>query len=156
MKNKVINGLGAAIALLYTLLIFLSIGGLDRGSIINRFFNLFNFINDSIFSAALLAFSMTVLVFYYILMSRVKCNYITVTIYFSFAIGVVFFVLVTQINLVHKYLFNCYISWFYHSVYYEGEEKVPQVFLFILRLFTLCFCCGSVISIVAVKLLKRN
>lgn len=156
MKGKIIAGSGSVIALLYTLLIILAVGGFDRAGVINSTANFFGFESGNIFAVLLFLFCVTVLVLYYIVFSKGKNNSIRVFLIISFVIGAVLLISIVEVASVQKYLFDFYISWFYHGVYYEGEDKVPQVFSFISRLVVLCFCCGSIISLFIVKSINRS
>lgn len=156
IKDKIITGFGSLIALFYTLLMILSVDGLGRKSMVDRFLDSIFSTNFNVLSVVLLTLCLAVLLFYYIAIARCKNGSMIVLLYASFAVGAVFLVLITHFSLVQKYLLDCYILWFYHGVYYEGEEKVSQVFSFILRITALCFCFGGMISFVAIKILKRN
>jgi len=156
MKNKIITGSGSVIALLYTLLMIFAVGGFDRVGVINSTMDLFCFENGNIHGVLLFLFCVAVLVFYYIVISKRKSNDVALGLLISFVIGAILLVLIIKVTSVQKYLFDFYISWFYHGVHFEGEEKVPQVFSFILRLMVLCFCCGGIISAISVKFIKRN
>ncbi|EIG9277607.1 hypothetical protein LGE98_004003 [Salmonella enterica] len=156
MIGKIITGSGSVIALLYTLLIIFAMGGFDRTGTINSNIDFFGFESGNIYAVLLFLCYVTVLVLCYIVISKGKNNTIGVVLIISFIIGAVLLILVVKITLVQKYLFDFYISWFYHGVYYEGEDKVPQVFSFISRLVVLCFCCGSIISLCIVKSINRS
>ncbi|EOC3059885.1 hypothetical protein ACINJI_001495 [Cronobacter dublinensis] len=151
MKSKIITGSGSVIALLYTLLIILAMDGFDRTGVINSTIDFFGFENGNVCAILLFLCCVTALVLYYIVISKGKDNAIGVGLIISFIIGAILLILAVKITSVQKYLFDFYISWFYHGVYYEGEDKVPQVFSFISRLVVLCFCCGSIISLFIVK-----
>lgn len=73
-----------------------------------------------------------------------------------FFIGAVLLVHFTKVVSMQKNLLGFYISWFYHGVYFEGEEKVQQIFSYLSRLVALCFCWGCVISAILVKFITRN
>lgn len=156
MKSKAISGSGSVIALLYTLVIILAVAGFDRTGMINSTIDFFGFENGNIYAVLLFLCCVTILVLYYIVISKSKNNAIGVVLIISFIIGAVLLILVVKITSVQKYLFDFYISWFYHGVYYEGEDKVPQVFSFISRLIVLCFCCGGIISLFIVKSINRS
>ncbi|EAS8983545.1 hypothetical protein C4803_03140 [Salmonella enterica subsp. arizonae serovar 51:g,z51:-] len=156
MIGKIITGSGSVIALLYTLLIIFAMGGFDRTGTINSNIDFFGFESGNIYAVLLFLCYVTVLVLCYIVISKGKNNTIGVVLIISFIIGAVLLILVVKITLVQKYLFDFYISWFYHGVYYEGEDKVPQVLSFISRLVVLCFCCGSIISLCIVKSINRS
>lgn len=156
MKNKMITSFDSVIAFFYTLLMILAVDGFERAGIINRVVDYSGFKSDNFYAALLLTLCVVVLTLYYIIISKRKSNAITLMLCTSFVIGAVLLVLIIKGNSVQKYLFDCYISWFYHGVYYEGEEKVSQVFSFILRLVALCFCCGGIISVIFLKFIKRN
>lgn len=156
MKSKVIAGAGSVIALLYTLLIILAVDGFDRAGVINSTMDFFGFDNGNVYAVLISFFCVAALVPYYIVISKGKNNSIGVALIISFIIGTVLLMLVVKIASVQKYLFDFYISWFYHGVYYDGEDKVPQVFSFISRLVVLCFCCGSIISLFIVKSINRS
>ncbi|NAV69353.1 hypothetical protein, partial [Salmonella sp. zj-f50] len=64
MKGKIIAGSGSVIALLYTLLIILAVGGFDRAGVINSTANFFGFESGNIFAVLLFLFCVTVLVLY--------------------------------------------------------------------------------------------
>ncbi|HEY2452819.1 MAG TPA: hypothetical protein VGI71_09400 [Scandinavium sp.] len=156
MKNKIITGFGSVIALLYTVLIVLAVDGLGRAGIINSIMDLLGFENGSIYGVLLFTVCLVILVFYYIVITKRKSNAIAMMLIASFIIGAILLGLITKVTSVRNDLFSLYISWFYHGVYYEGEEKVQQVFSYISRLVVLCFCCGGIISAIFMKLIKRN
>jgi len=156
MKSKIINGSGSVIALFYTLLMILVVDGIERAGIINGAMDLLGFENGNAYGVLLFILCVVLLIFYYIVMSKGRSNAIAMMLITSFIIGVILLVVITQVTLVQKYFFNFYISWFYHGVYFEGEEKVQQVFSYISRLVALCFWCGGVISAIFVKFIKRN
>ncbi|EPF1299064.1 hypothetical protein [Klebsiella michiganensis] len=156
MKRKIITGSGSVIALLYTLLMILAVGGFDRAGVINSTIDFLGFENGNIYGILLFLLCVTVLVLYYILISKDKNNVIGGVLIFSFIIGAVLLMLVVKITSVQKYLFDFYISWFYHGVHYEGEDKIPQVFSFISRLMAFCFCWGGIISLFIVKYINRS
>lgn len=156
MKNKMITAFDSVIAFFYTFLIILAVDGFDRAGMINRVVDYSGLKNDNFYGVILFILCVVVLALYYIFISKRKNNSITLLLCTSFFIGALFLMLIIKGNSVQKYLFDCYISWFYHGVYYEGEEKVPQIFSFILRLVAFCFCCGGIITVIFVKFIKRN
>lgn len=156
MKNKIITGSGSVIALFYTLLMILVVDGVERAGVINGAVDLLGFENRNAYGVLLFILCVVLLIFYYIVMSKRKSNAIAMMLIASFIIGVILLMLITQVTLVQKHFFNFYISWFYQGVYFEGEEKVQQVFSYISRLVALCFCCGGIISAIFMKFIKRN
>lgn len=156
MRNKIITGFGSVIALLYTVLIVLAVNGFGRAGIINGVMDLIGFVNGSVYGIILFTVYFILLFFYYIVLSKRNSNAIAKMLIASFIIGAILFGLITKVKSVQNNLFSLYISWFYHGLYYEGEEKVQQVFSYISRLVVLCFCCGGTISAIFMKLIKRN
>ena len=156
MKNKIIAGLGSVIALLYSLLVVSALDGFGRDGIVNSAMDLFSFENGSIYGVILFTVFLVLLVFYYIVITKRKSNALAMMLIASFIIGAILLGLITKVTSVQNNLFSLYISWFYHGAYYEGEEKVQQVFSYISRLVVLCFCCGGIISAIFMKLIKRN
>lgn len=128
MKGKIISGSGSVIALLYTLLIILAVSGFDRVGIINRTADFFGFENSNVYAVLLFIFCVTALVLYYILIPKDKNNAIGLVLTISFIIGVVLLILVVKINLVQKYLFDFYISWFYHGGVVKGKIRCHRSF----------------------------
>ena len=156
MKSKIITGLGSMIALLYTLLMILTVGGFERVGVINNAIDFLDFGSGNIYGVILFVFFVATLVLYYIAISKNKSNIIGGVLIVSFVIGTILLMLVIKVHPMHKYLFDFYMTWFYHGGLYEGEDKIPQVFSFISRLMTFCFFCGSVISFFIIKYINRN
>lgn len=156
MKSKIITGSGSVIALLYTFLMIFAVGGFDRAGVVNSTVDFFGFENVNVYGVLLFIFCVIVLVLYYIVISKSKNNVVGVALIISFIIGAVLLILVVKVTSVQKCLFDFYISWFYHGVHYEGEDKVPQVFSFISRLIAFCFFFGSIISLFIVKSINRS
>lgn len=156
MKSKIITGVGSIIALLYTLLMIFTVGGFERVGVINNAIDFLDFGSGNIYGVILFVFFVAALVLYYIAISKNKSNIIGGVLIVSFVIGTILLMLVIKVHPMHKYLFDFYMTWFYHEVLYEGEDKIPQVFSFISRLMTFCFFCGSVISFFIIKYINRN
>lgn len=128
MKGKIISGSGSVIALLYTPLIILAVSGFDRAGVNNRTANFFVFESGKVYAVLLFLFCVSALVLYYILISKSKNNAIGLVLTISFIIGVVLLILVVKINLVQKYLFDFYVSWFYHGGVVKGKIRCHRSF----------------------------